>query len=89
MSTQPITPELYKLSAVAEESQKIGEFLDWMESRHYQICGWINGNSDEHGHYSPIRLSDEQLFAQYFNIDLQKVEQEKQALLAWLREEHE
>ena len=85
MSTQPACPECNKLSAVAEESQKIGKFLLWLGDNKIELCTFEDGFLD----YYPIHSSFENLLAKYFNIDLQKVEQEKQALLDWLREEHE
>ena len=83
MSTQPECPECDKLSAVAEESQKIGEFLEWLHyTKELLIC-----DRDDAGTYYRYIISPEELLAEYFEIDLQKVEQEKQALLQWLREE--
>jgi len=73
------TPELDRLSAISEKSHIIGGFLEWLCEDH-TICVW-----DEPGEYFPTHKSIEKLLAEYFNIDLKKVEKEKSALLDTLR----
>jgi len=72
----PETPELEKMRGVREESQKIGQFLDWLRGEGMQI---VDGDDE------PLYLSIEQLLAKYFEIDLEKVEEERRALLAYQR----
>jgi len=69
MSDYPETPELDKLSGVKDQSQPIGEFLDWLS------------------YEKDVRLpaSIEQLLADYFDIDMDKVEAEKLAILKHVR----
>jgi hypothetical protein len=81
---QPPCPECEKLNAVAEESNKIGEFLDWMQTE-----GLIIGSYDNDGNFYPLYKPINNLLADYFDIDLNKVEQERRALLDWIREEQE
>lgn len=85
---QPTCPECEKLSAVAEESNKIGNFLDWMISdTDYRVCEYFE--TDHNDGYYPTGHSDrEKLLALYFEIDLDKVEKERTALLKWLQEQH-
>jgi hypothetical protein len=64
------TTECDKLHAIKDQSQVIGEFLDWLE--------------DEHEVFLPKSVTN--LLAEYFDIDLEKVEQEKLAILEDLRE---
>jgi hypothetical protein len=71
------TPELDKLRAIAEISQKIGEFLEWLQSeKHYTIAEWTDAET-----LQPVGRSIENLLAEYFNINLFTVDKEKQAIL--------
>ena len=66
---------------------KDGEVRHWDMSEYgrkytdeqYLDCGYLDGE------LVPYRQSIEQLLAKYFNIDLVKVEQEKQAILKAIR----
>ena len=94
-------PEHEKLEKVKEASQTIGEFLDWLKTtrgtqlsklhKHDELCGRIYkwGEGKDCGlteeHYQPDYTSTHNLLAEYFGIDLQKLEQEKQAMLDELR----
>lgn len=91
------TPELDKVRAVHERSQAIGNFIEWLQEKgihlgkHHQhdddcfsggfrMCGY---KQDElvRFHYSISGL-----LAEHFDIDLQKVEAEKMAILEAFRE---
>lgn len=73
-------PEHDKLAKVAEDSQKLGEFLDWLI---------------EEGHVTPAAEFDpevsspdaiiESLLAAYFRIDLDKIVKEKLEMLNSIR----
>lgn len=70
-------PECEKLQETAWLSQAIGEFLDWAENeKNYRF--W---NSDG----TPLHYSIEKILADYFDIDLKKVEKERQKILADVR----
>lgn len=77
------TPELDKMLAVKEKSQAIGEFLDWLNTTDepVSLC-FYDADMDE---YMSISQSTEQLLANFFDIDLNKCEQERRQLLADLR----
>jgi hypothetical protein len=104
---QPATPELEKLAAVSDESQKLGAFLDWCASQGWKLGEWksypcreCDGCEDALEEKEditpddceepselmfPINTGIEKLLAQYFSIDLNKVEEERRALLAHIR----
>lgn len=73
-------PECEKMIKVKEESQNIGEFIDWLYTRYMHIAFY-----DEEGNLHPALISTEKLLAEYFNIDLDKVEKEKRQMLEELR----
>lgn len=81
---QPQCPECERLAAVSEESNKIGDFLEWLQNK-VTFCEW----DDSHERYEKHKYdytSINGILADYFNIDLDKVEKERRALLEWLRE---
>ena len=80
---QPSMPESEKLLAIKDKSQIIGEFLDWLRSEQEVTLCTLDESEDQ---FYPVFVSIEDLLAEYFGIDLQKVEQEKVALLEALRE---
>lgn len=71
--------EINKLKAVQAQSQIIGEFLEWLEGN-YVIAEW--GIKDR---LFPTRKRIEQWLALYFDIDLKKVEEERQQCLEEIR----
>lgn len=96
MKEQPACPECEKLVAVSEESNKIGEFLDWMASKDIVLCTWEENDDEDTNDYLPHILMTvdkyrghsgiERILGEYFGVDLDKVENERRALLEWLRE---
>jgi len=80
------TPECDKLVAVQPKSQVIGEFLDWLAESNFAVCRYANyEDAPSHDGWVPARLSLEELLAEFFVIDLGKVEQERRAILDELR----
>ena len=63
------TTECDRLHAVKNRSQTIGEFLDWLK--------------DEYEIFLPKSITN--LLAEYFDIDLKRVERERRAILKELR----
>lgn len=80
-------PEHEKLKAVQTQSQSIGEFLDWLRGeKGFEIARWKHDDFDENDDVlMPAHFSTEKLLAEFFNIDLDKVEAEKRAMLAQLQ----
>jgi hypothetical protein len=72
-------PEHVRLKAISQFSQKIGEFVDWLGESDIQLC-----KPDRYG-YTPVRISIQKLLADFFNIDLDKIEEEKQQMLEEMR----
>lgn len=80
------TPMLEKMKEVREQSQIIGEFLDYMNQRDVVMCEPNTGDGQAHeACYLPTRRTTEQMLALFFEIDLVKAEEERQALLDSLR----
>lgn len=76
--------ECEKMSTVQNESQKIGEFLDWIGDEGYCLASY----DEEVEQYYPANFSTERLLAKFFDIDLDKVEAERQDMLKRLQDEH-
>ena len=87
--------EVAKMVAVKEKSQAIGEFIEWLEGHKAVVFAqWAqevcpNGYSCSHKHEPqlfPMHYDIETLLADFFDIDLNKVEKEKRAILKMIRE---
>ena len=82
-------PEHEKLKALDGQNQIIGQFIEWLNDNRYVICEWQNlGDEDGRGYY-PMNRSNNSWIAQYFQIDPAKIEAEKRAMLAAIREMNE
>ena len=79
MTDTPAMTECERMVKVAPDSQKIGEFLDWLGEQGVALC---RPTDDE---WWPDHVSIERRLAAYFDIDLHKVEAERSALLAHIR----
>jgi len=77
-------PELEKMKAVQKDSQTIGEFLEYLSDRGISLGSWGVDEWNDH-HFSPIHKSVEKILAEYFDIDLNKIGKEKQAILDGIR----
>lgn len=73
-------PELAKMQAVQDQSQAIGEFIEWLGENGMAIC---SGNAGLRGDsFYPVAVATEEMLARHFRIDLKAVEQERRAVLA-------
>lgn len=93
-------PECEKLAKVAPISNRMGEFLDWLREQGISLVKWQDGVTDIHRlvtaisgkdqgdepdrGYIPLREDNEHLLARFFDIDLDRVEQERREMLAAL-----
>jgi len=92
-------PEHMKLKAVQEKSQAIGEFLEWLSSeKQIHMAKWLDVEytdidpfSDKETKYTvnelviqPLNINE--ILAEYYGIDLKKIEAEKCAMLDSLRQ---
>lgn len=82
------TPELNRIIGVSEDSQRIGEFLEWLAEQEIVLAEW-DDNAGNDADLFQIHTTREQLLADYFEIDLVKAEKERQALLDEVRAENE
>lgn len=68
-----LTPELDKMREISQLSQQIGSFLDWLRQE------------------KKVRLNQDinSILAEYFDIDLEKIEAEKMAILEDFRQKND
>jgi hypothetical protein len=78
-------PEHTKLKEIQPQSQKVGEFLEWLQENGYTICTF----DKKHGEYASAYISIPQMLAKFFEIDSEKIEAEKQAMLEEIRRSNE
>lgn len=71
-------PECEKLQKVSSQSNTIGEFLEWLSyEKNLSLCEL----DEERDYYHLYHYQIEQLLAEFFEIDLNKVEQERRQIL--------
>jgi len=90
MSTS--TTELDKQHAVIDsgEADTLTRFYDWLNAQGYILGKWYESedwSEDWNGyeHFIPFHVSPEKLFAEFFGIDLDKIESERRAILETIR----
>lgn len=77
-------PEHVKLHSVKDQSQAIGEFVDWLtESKGLTLC-----RRDPYGELIPTNVSLELLLGEHFGIDMKAIEVEKRDMLAEIRKQN-
>lgn len=87
-----VYPENAKLDEISDKSQEIGEFLEWLRSGDYEsredlggielACHRMRGRScRREAELSPTRVPVNDLLAAYFEIDQDKIEAEKRAMI--------
>jgi hypothetical protein len=92
----PETPNLDKALKIQETSQGIGEFLDWLATeKHYYLSEDVKrtilanttfvGKDFEIVESMPIRTPKERLLAEFFGIDYDEMNNEKEAVLKYVR----
>jgi len=78
-------PEHDKLSAVRERSQAIGEFIEWLPSKGLHLAEFVEDSDPlNDGVLMLAHRPIVELLAEFFEIDLNKIEQEKRAMLSSL-----
>ncbi len=73
-------PQLARMQAVQEQSQAIGEFIDWLGQNGMAICTSEDGLRGDR--FYPVMAPIEELLARHFGVDLQAAEKERRATLA-------
>ena len=79
-------PECEKMKAVEKESRIISSFLDWLSEKDIALCK-LEPTGDIRKEFFMISTTHERLLAEHFNIDLDRVEKERRAILAIVRQE--
>lgn len=74
-------PEHDKLTAVAEQTQAIGEFVEWLESKGIFLARYVEGSN-----YPRSVHGFRDLLAEWAGIDQDKLEAEKRQMLNALRD---
>lgn len=102
----PACPECERLSEVANESNRIGDFLDYfLNKKGLHLARYEEVRADVWNEEERERVTIDEmlvpaseyrgesgisrLLAEYYGIDLDKVEQERKALLDWIREQNQ
>lgn len=85
------TPNLDKMLAVHEESQAIGEFIEWLKGNGYVIGRWAKTDWRDRGDHSfhPEQHSINEWLAKYYDLDLDEMERERGHVLDHVREMNE
>lgn len=91
-------PEHEKLRAIQDQSQSCGEFMDWLIEQGVVLAKYHFHTDECHTESSrrpscgmsaemlyPVHTSTESLLAKFFDIDLNKIELEKRAMLESIR----
>lgn len=88
MAERPPTPELDKQLAIIESGKAatVQDFYDWIREKGWAIC---EPNPDSlRNYYTQIYTQPEQLMADFFGIDRDKIEAERRALLEYIQVQH-
>jgi hypothetical protein len=82
-------PEHDKMQLVVDKSQVIGEFLEWLSDEKNVHLGYVHTIdtpwSDEE-RFDMYHYNTNKLLAEFFDIDLEKIEAEKDLMLQRQRE---
>jgi hypothetical protein len=84
-------PECDKFHRVSDDVSTLHEFLEWLASEGLQVCSLKRtgqvGPDGPVEHYFPIREQRDALIQRFFSIDPSKLESERRAMLAALRDQ--
>lgn len=80
-----------KLAKVKYQSQAIGQFLEWLQEELGALIAVYAPDTDDDGEQvlTPLAATIEELLAEYFEVNLEKLEAEKRAMLAEIRARYE
>ena len=88
-------PEHVKLGAIKDKSQTVYDFLEWAGEKGMHLGEWeptqrrtANGQFGRNRivpHMHPVQTSKRDLLAEFFDIDLNKIEKEMRAMLDEMR----
>jgi hypothetical protein len=79
-------PECEKMAAIADKSQIINDFIEWfMNKKDIFVCKFDEGSNG----YYVWGYSMEKILAEFFDIDLYKIEKERRQMLDEIRGKNE
>ncbi|HUX00071.1 MAG TPA: hypothetical protein VMY35_03745 [Phycisphaerae bacterium] len=81
-------PELMKFRKADAERMYLDAFLEWLVGQRQPpvvLCESTGRGLGDGQPYAPISVGPEKLLAEYFGIDMAKLETERRALLATIR----
>lgn len=81
----PAMPETERLVAAREQSAVISEFLWFLDDKGWAICR----PDSSHGVWLETGFNREELLAEFFEIDLKVVSEERQRILEYIRKRRE
>jgi len=82
-------PEHNKLNKVNKYSQQIGEFLDWASDNGYALCSIDDERVGRYSINNTITTARQtKLLAEFYDIDLNKIEEEKEQMINSLRRQN-
>lgn len=85
MTTKKMFPEHEKMQVVRAKSQAIGEFLVWLRhEKGVHLATYIEGRD----YLRSFRYDTNDILAEFFDIDRDKIEAEKKEMLATIREQN-
>lgn len=73
-------PEHEKLEKIQELSQSCGEFIDWLRNeKNLVFAKWVDVDSvfGKESHLDPCRININRMLSEFFEIDQERLEQEK------------
>ncbi len=75
-----MTPQMIHMIAIEDTYKPVAQFLEWLHARvdFMHSSGYGSGYECDH---SPDERTDEQLLAEYFGINLEELEKEKEFLI--------
>lgn len=95
-------PEHEKMAKVTADSHRLGEFIDWMEAKGYLFAQWMEADTyrvrdPESGELKdrseerlvPVHKTINEWLAAFYEIDLNKIEEEKRQMLDDIRQANE
>ncbi len=82
-----------RLLEIKDKSQALGEFLDWLRQEKRVVLASVHEHTNDCGRwcereYAVFTPRTETLLAEFFDIDLAKLEREKRQMLAGLRKQY-
>lgn len=83
----PQVPEHDKIKALGGKNNVVGDFLEWLTEQGYVIAQYEGEPGYER--LWPVHKSTEEHIADYFGIDRKALNREKEALLDFIRSQHD